>query len=201
MICRPATELHKENCGGTDTGKGCRADGYQSNVEITYGNIVDDDELAVGDALDCDVDGTGYNHRFYYLRTNNDNAILIYNTNYEGTEGPGISASYSYDDSHDALPTTTQWSNLPASSNYSYGKAARFATREDLRVAVGAQNVGDLATAGVFKPINFIYENTSYANASGHRSTVWLEAEGSSHYRYHKELILIRCHCWMLSSR
>ena len=187
MICRPATELHKENCGGTDTGKGCRADGYQSNVEITYGNIVDDDELAVGDALDCDVDGTGYNHRFYYLRTNNDNAILIYNTNYEGTEGPGISASYSYDDSHDALPTTTQWSNLPASSNYSSGKAARFATREDLRVAVGAQNVGDLATAGVFKPINFIYENTSYANASGHRSTVWLEAEGSSHYRYHKD--------------
>ena len=185
MICIPATSLNKEACNGTNTSKGCRADGYQSSAEITYGSLVDSDELKVGNALLCDVDGTGYNHRFYYLRTDNDNAVLIYNTNFEGNNGPGISASYEYDASHAALPTTTQWSNLP--TTYDNDKAARFATREDLRVAVGAQDVEDLSAIGVFKPINFIYENTSYANASGYRSTVWLEAEGTDYYRYHKD--------------
>ena len=184
IICKKAITLHSEVCNTEKITDGCKAAGYAAGETLIYGSIINSDTLKPGDVFDCDVDGTGYNHRFYYLRTMDNKAVLIYYTNFEGENGPGTLNNYHYDVALTKLPTTTQWSNIPLTFEIQTGdyRPARFITREDLEVASGKTGLTDV---GSFDNINFIFENTTYANATGH-STVWLKEEGSTRYRYHK---------------
>lgn len=73
VICKRATTLHTEECSYTSGSDYCRRAGYyvggsKNTATITYGNEnVISGQLTTGDAFDCDVDGTGYNQRFYYI--------------------------------------------------------------------------------------------------------------------------------------
>ena len=132
-ICKRATTLHTEKCTNESTGQYCRADGYELNGTITYGNLGTNGTLASGDAFDCDVNGDGVydaeTERFYYISdiTNgvtidNDTAVLIYYSNVN----MGVAANftkYEYDTNRNAytngpataklhLPTTSQWRNV-----------------------------------------------------------------------------------------
>ena len=127
--CRRATTLHTETCTNSDTYY-CQGAGYALNATITYGNTTTTEGvLTTGDAFDCNVDGTGYNHRFYYVSdyydtsTKNFNdkvAVLIYYSNVRG--GVANNAGTAYDctgqnyngpvTARVELPTTTQWSNI-----------------------------------------------------------------------------------------
>ena len=123
IICQRATSIHTKN-------------------GITYGQIGTANELNVGDAFDCDVNGDGvYDddiERFYYVsrRYNvdtvssfNDNyAVLLYSyntyygepttrTNYapyasSGKNESGPISSLSH------IPSTTQWPNVRLKDNY-----------------------------------------------------------------------------------
>lgn len=192
IICRKATTLNTETCSNPDTSKGCRASGYDAGETITYGNIIRSDTLAAGDALDCNVDGTGYNKRFYYLRTLNDNAVLIYDHSFEGdlgaTEANSSQQHFLYDTALTKIPTTTQWSNLPVTFEIQEGdnRPARFPTLADLEAATGKNSYNQLHQTGSLDNYNFIFENLSYAYPDG-RSTVWLQMENETLYRAHKD--------------
>ena len=144
-ICRRATKLNTATCERTLNGcygAGYYAEGSKGTTTITYGKKWDGtSELSSGDALDCDVTGTGVYERFYYVTekttTNtNDTAVLIYYGNIEN-DGSTITVptqttyayaikndinalGYSvstYDNWHGPatgykyLPSTTQWKN------------------------------------------------------------------------------------------
>ena len=79
---------------------------------VTFGNIVSSDTLVSGDELLCDVDGTGYNKKFYYMRTLNDNAVLLYDSIIVADNDPDYT-NYVYDTAKTILPDTSTWSNLP----------------------------------------------------------------------------------------
>lgn len=192
IICKRAKSLSEEICqiSGTST-EGCRGDKYSYGDPIVYGSIVLSNELSSGNALDCNVDGTGYNQRFYYLRTLNGNAVLISNRNFEGDNGQGNNNNYIYNEAHSKLPRKLdQWKNVPITFTNSGDDtvyAARFVTMDDLKAATGSN---DLTVNNSFNsPYNYVFENTSYANVADpeYRSTVWLEQEGSNRYRYHKQ--------------
>ena len=54
----------------------------RATKNITLGQINTKGELKTGDAFDCNVDGTGFNKRFYYVTDLDDNeeyGVLIYN--------------------------------------------------------------------------------------------------------------------------
>ena len=126
--CIRATTLHTETC--SQTSYYCAGAGYSNGATITYGNQTTiEGVLTTGDAFDCDVDGTGYNHRFYYVSdyydtsTKNFNdkvAVLIYYSNVRG--GVANNTGTAYDctgknnngpvTAREQLPTTTQWSNI-----------------------------------------------------------------------------------------
>ena len=182
IICKKALSLNTAQCNASSGG--CRAGNkYASGETIYYGNIIRSDIYTAGDAFDCNVDGTGYNQRFYYLRTVDNKAVLISNNNFEGTAGQQNDHNFEYDVALTKLPTTTQWNNLPVTyGNY----AARFVTWDDLAAAAGRN---DLTTANSLKDLPFLFENIGkYATTAG-RSTVWLEAvdDGGTlqGYRYH----------------
>lgn len=108
-ICKRATVLNKNN----------------SN---TFGNLGAKGTLRSGDAFDCDVDGTGYNKRFYYvtdLSEDNEYAVLIYNNNTKIVDGAlydDNQITFAYDSSgenyhgprtaFEQLPTKTHWKNV-----------------------------------------------------------------------------------------
>ena len=128
--CVRATTLHTETCTNSNTSYYCQAAGYSSGATITYGNTTTTEGvLTTGDAFDCDVDGTGYNQRFYYVSdyydtsTKNFNdkvAVLIYYSNVRG--GVASTQGTAYDctnqnwngpvTAREQLPTTTQWTNI-----------------------------------------------------------------------------------------
>ena len=94
VICKRVTDassLHQETCANSDTEHYCQHAGYAINDVITYGKAkTKGSPLETGDAFDCDVDGTGFNHRFYYLTDYYDTfsntydettAVLIYYNN------------------------------------------------------------------------------------------------------------------------
>ena len=177
IICIKATTLVTEECeSGVSGGKGCKGAGYASGDIITYGNISSSDTIQVGDTYFCDVDGTGYNERFYYLRTVDNKAVLI-------LDHSVAEKIYGRDDPASHIPTATAWSNLPIT--FEDDKAARFPTDEDLQEAIGG---GDITAVKALDPINFIFENTSYAHAgSSYGSTVWIIYNGVLDRRYHKD--------------
>ena len=175
ILCKKATTLNSEVCSLSGGVKGCSGAGYNYGDTITYGNIASSDTIQVGDAYLCNVDGTGYNKRFYYLRTLNDKAVLIYSDN----TGEGITIP---NDPYSYLPTTSNWSNLEA--EFDDNRVARFVSKEDLIAAAGTDNI---THGGVLDSINFLFENTSYAGNGG-RSTVWATDEnGILQSRYHKD--------------
>ncbi len=128
--CIRAVTLNTESCTNTSTSQYCQGAGYSLNDTITYGNqTTTTGVLTTGDAFDCDVDGTGYNHRFYYISdyydtsTKNFNdkvAVLVYYSNTD--DGVASTSKVAYDCSKQnfngpvtaiaELPTTTQWSNI-----------------------------------------------------------------------------------------
>lgn len=183
IICKKATSLTTATCninGGTN---GCPAAGYAYEETIEYGNVNRSDSYNVGDAFDCNVDGSGFTYRFYYLRTNDDKAVLIFNNNFEGANGISDVNNFAYNEALTMLPTTTQWNNLPTT----YGEyAARFPSWDDLSIASGNSN---LTSSNALKDLPFIYENIGKFTTADGRSTVWIEAvnEGGTltGYRYH----------------
>ena len=136
--CIRATTLHTETCSNIYASYNCREAGYALNATITYGNTTTTEGvLTTGDAFDCDVDGTGYNQRFYYVSDyydtstqnfNEDVAVLIYYSNVRGgvanTSGTAYMAQtgactdyngcnwYGPVTAIQQLPTTNQWSNI-----------------------------------------------------------------------------------------
>ena len=141
--CQRATTLHTESCTNSDTLNYCQRAGHALNETITYGNQTTiSGVLTVGDAFDCDVDGTGYNHRFYYISDyydtstkefNDKVAVLVYYSNTDDGIASITNVSYAIQVDAQAvgrctssygcnwygpvtairdLPTTTQWSNI-----------------------------------------------------------------------------------------
>lgn len=192
IICKRATTLSHEVCQiSGSSNEGCRGDKYSYGDEIVYGSISLSNELSVGNALDCNVDGSGFNKRFYYIRTLNGKAVLIANTNFEGDSGEGYHNNYHYEEALTKLPRKQdQWTKVPVTFTHSGDDtvyAARFITIDDLKAMI---NSDDVTSHSVFNsPYNFIFENTSYANIADpeYRSTVWLEQDGTNRYRYHKQ--------------
>ena len=134
-ICIRATVLHTETC--SQTSNYCAADGYTgANTTITYGNTTTTNrKLTTGDAFDCNVDGTGYNERFYYVSDrwipgedtdnfDNQTAVLIYYKNFKDGAPSDLGVAYdsnsrNYNGPVTAvthLPTTSTWSNISLSS-------------------------------------------------------------------------------------
>ena len=175
IICKKATTLLTETCNSAN-GKGCKANGYSAGDVISYGNVITSDTLTPGDALDCDVDGTGYNQRFYYVTNNSDNAVLISYTTFSGEQGQSnIDVYYNYDTSLTLLPTTAQWSNLPVKFEIQSGdyRPARMIRLEELEEMTGL-SYSELKTDGALNDYDFLFENSLYSGI-GQRSTVWLE--------------------------
>ena len=183
IICKKALTLEHATCNATASGKGCLGTGYSAGEDIVFGNINRSDNFAPGDALDCDVDGTGYTKRFYYVRTLDDKAVLIYNTNFQnGTEG--TTTNYVYNDALAQLPSTTKWNNLPVT--FENNKAARFITLDDLTAMTGKDYAGLKASKSLDDYI-FLFHNTTYHLADG-RSTSWIKKpENGDVIRIHKD--------------
>ncbi|MBR2997918.1 MAG: InlB B-repeat-containing protein [Bacilli bacterium] len=183
IICKKATTLTTATCNIDGGSNGCPAAGYSLGETIEYGNVIRTDSYNVGDAFDCDVDGSGYTYRFYYLRTKDDKAVLIFNHNFEGANGISDANNFTYDVALTKLPTTTQWDNLPVT----YGDyAARFVSWDDLSTAAGTDN---LTATKALKNLPFLFENIGKFTTGDGRSTVWVEAvdDGTTvtGYRYH----------------
>ena len=179
-LCIKATSLHEVTCGHTDGTKGCRKAHSQENYE--YGNIIDSDTLESGDVLDCNVDGTGYNQRFYYLRTIDNNAALISYTDFEGESGQGNTQSYVYSTALTKLPTTTQWSNLPITFEVAEGntRAARLMTYTDLKYACGN---GTSVTSADLLNCQYIFENSGFESTTTGRNGTWVAEEDGVYRR------------------
>ena len=134
LICKRATTLHTEKCTNSDTAAFCQGDGYALNANITYGQLGASGQTPqTGDAFDCNIDGTGYNQRFYYVSSyydtdqqsfNSNIAVLIYYTNTYSTDGvvAASTQAVAYDASNENwhgprtavmyLPSSSQWSNV-----------------------------------------------------------------------------------------
>lgn len=186
-ICKKATTIHTETCNAANN-TGCRGNNkYAAGDTIYYGNVIQSDTLQPGDALDCNVDGTGYNQRFYYVTNNSDNAVLISNTNFNGEdEQNNIDIYFNYSTSLNNLPTTTQWSNLPVKFEVQSGdfRPARFIKLEELQSLVGDD---DITENGSLDDFEFLFENSKYSGV-GQRSTVWVqETSDGKRYRYRND--------------
>ena len=185
IICRKAITLTQATCQLDNISSGCSEAGYANGETFTYGNIVNSDTYSVGDAFECDVDGTGNYQRFYYLRTLDEKAVLISNNNFEGDDGQQNNNNYTYDVALTKLPRSSdQWTNFPVTFD---GYAARLVTVEDLQVASGNT---DLDATDSLKNLTFLYENIGKFTTTSGRSTVWLYSDedtySSGHaYRYH----------------
>ena len=185
IICRKAVTLNEATCQLTGSSNSCSAAGYAKGEVIKYGNIVNSDTYSVGDAFDCDVDGTGNYKRFYYLRTLDEKAVLISNSNFEGDNGQLNEHNFTYDVALTKLPRSAdQWTNFPVTfGDY----AARLVTLDDLKAAA---NTDDLTADKVFKDLPFLYENIGKYTTSSGRSTVWVHSDEEDYnnnhaYRYH----------------
>ena len=175
FVCKKAITLNTESCN-SPAGKGCLANGHTVGDTISYGNIIKSDTLTAGDALDCDVDGTGYNQRFYYVTDNGDNAVLISHITFSGElKQSNINVYYNYDTSLTLLPTTEQWGNLPVKFEIQSGdfRPARMIRLEELQDMTG-KSYTDLKKDGALNDYEFLFENSLYSGV-GERSTAWLE--------------------------
>ena len=175
-ICIPATEKLSEPCNA-DSGKGCRTAGYETGDDIEYG-VIYDDTLVGGTAFDCKVTTTGgYDDRFYYIRTDNENAVLVHHSIAEnGVVGPTI-AQLTYTDALTALPNSTSWDNLNVSFTLDDNsvKPARLLTKDDVLAACGT-------LTGTLTSCEYLYASTGFAANTG-RSCLWLTKDGTKYVR------------------
>ena len=181
MICKKATTLTSVECH-SNSNKGCRKAGYLDGDIVTFGNIVSSDTYASGDALLCDVDGTGYNKRFYYMRTLNGNAVLIHDQILV-LENDAAGTNYIYNTAKTILPDVTTWTTLPVKFENDT-KAARFPTIEDTKAAAGRDDV--TSNNSLSSGVSYLFENVgTYVTTSGN-DTVWLNEviNGGTTYRY-----------------
>ena len=183
-VCRPATTLHTD--GNT-----------------SFGQIHTGLKLSAGDAYDCDVNGDGTfdatNERFYYLTDTSDGkAVFIFSNNIHGSAPMCKPDSVAYgtfsegpNTAIEELPTTAEWSNVSlyteprnitnetgstVVNNYIYsGKAARFATLEEIKAATTSSING---TANELASYSFLFENTvAYGDCI---SNYWIETQKSN---------------------
>ena len=132
-ICKRATVLHQDECNMTAYFScktlGYTLDGDKHTTTIIYGDLGTAGILTSGDAFDCDVNGDGNydpdTERFYYLKTYDNYASLIYyNNTVNGLPDSTTTVAYyspgkNYLGPIDAvkhLPTTTQWSKVQLSN-------------------------------------------------------------------------------------
>lgn len=186
-ICRRATSLHIDTCARTDNG-GCKKVGYSQtgkykSTTIVYGNT-SGENLASGDAFDCDVNGDGIynptNERFYYIKTKNDKAVMVFSSNFEGEDGVKTTSNYEYDEALTKLPTMEQWPNVATEyDNY----AARILKVDEVVTACGVQP----GSTKLLTSCDYILENTSFKvdNLSIVRSGIWVEKYNNNYYRLH----------------
>ena len=184
IICKRATVQHTETCARTTDGCGAAgytATGSKGTTTITYGNIPTGN-FAVGNIYNCDVNNDGIysdtNERFYYLAPRGDNAVLIFYSNFEGTNGIATSNIFDYDTALTKLPTTEQWSGLNVSFN---GYAARFPYVSEIESACGI-TVGS-STTGELDSCVFLLENSRFVSSSTGRTATWLEKVNNTYYR------------------
>lgn len=207
-ICKKATELHTEEC--TRTSGGCFASGYSANgskgtTTITYGT--NEGSLAVGYALDCDVNLNGeYDERFYYVGdkdgdSTNGYATLVYYKNVDVSEynsndnsfGPStnllskLPAKTSWDNTklvtnmtrqlYNELGTTTTTGGNLPNFNY-LNKSGRLVTYNEIKTAIGGS---DVTANNALSNYNFLLENTNYSKqACGNDCNYWTETPLSS---------------------
>lgn len=183
IICKKGTSLYTDECHSAN-GSGCRMK-YSEGDTITYGNIVSSDTFTGGDALVCDVDGTGYNEKFYYLRTIDNKAVLLH----DKTMVLGSDTSdthYVYSNAKNVLPSSSDWNQLPTTFEYDgVTKAARFPTLDDIKEATGVTN---LTSSGALKNYSYLFEDIGKYTTTTGRSTVWIESDVtdvSTIYRLH----------------
>ena len=200
-ICRPATVLHTKTCERASRGCG---DVVGNGNTITYGTLVSGSPKA-GDAFDCDVNNDGvYNsqtERFYYVKSDGNNSILIYYTNMNGQ------TTYEYDLSNENwhgprtvyqyLPNTSSWSHsqliAPGTRNivtedgsvstdggtidsFTYtNKAARLLTVQEINSACGI-TIG-FYTTGELNECKWLLENIGLFENNDNTGNVgyWLE--------------------------
>lgn len=162
-ICKRAVELHEEECTNSDDIFYCKDSGYTSagskkTTTITYGNLgTMGEELKSGDALDCDVDGTGYNHRFYYvtnLESDPEYAVLIYYNNTTNGVADNTSAGLmAYDfSSQNWHGPTSGITNLPTVNDWN-----KLSLTNDSKREIMNEN-GEASTEGGDLPTEFRYE-------------------------------------------
>ena len=180
-ICKPATSLHTETCNRSS--EGCYDVGYNANnlgTTIQYGTVPTG-SFALGNAYNCDVNKDGIydptTERFYYLGQNGDNAVLIFYSGFEGSNGPQNVNIFDYDTALTMLPTTQQWSAIKTTFD---GKAGRFATKSEIESACAS---GSSSTIGSLDSCEFLFENSKFTSTSTGRSAYWLTKQGENYYR------------------
>ncbi len=199
IVCKPATTLHTARCNRTDT-YGCNATGQAGyGNTITYGTLVSGTPKS-GDAYDCKLTKNGdYTERFYYVTSDEDNSVLIYYKNVNGSN------TYAYDSSEENfhgprtayqyLPSTTEWDNpgliQPGTRNiiaqngsgstsggtiepFTYtNKVARLLTAQEVNSACGI-TVGDMIH-GELDECTWLMENIDQYEENSGTSGYWLE--------------------------
>ena len=210
LTCKKATVQHTAICERND-GIGCNGM-YEANSTITYGTIPSG-ALKPGDAFDCDINGDGIydssTERFYFVKTEGINSVLIYYTNINNQ------TMYAYDSAkkniygprtgYQYLPSTSDW-NIPGAilpgtrsivneigtkttaggtiESFTYtDRIARFLTVQEVNYVCGI-DVGT-STVGELNSCPWLMENIGYfERTSGSRSYgYWLEnARSSTNY-------------------
>ena len=184
-LCRRATTLHTDTCART-TSAGCRKAGYYANGQygtttIVYGNT-SGETIKSGDAFDCDVNGDGTynpdNERFYYIKTKDEKAVMVFYSNFEGADGIQTINNYEYEEVLDKFPTVEQWTNVVTEYN---GYAARMLKADEIVTACGAQP----GSSTLLNKCDYMLENTSFRidNTSIVRTGIWVEIYNNNYYR------------------
>lgn len=174
-ICKRATSLHTETCSNGS----CINAGYTSGDPITYGKV-SMGTFEYGNAYDCKVKTDGdYTERFYYVGSNGDNAVLIYYTNFEGTD-IGLSGSYPYDEAVTMLPTAENWDNIETTFG---DKAARFISPTEVENVCGITIPTTSSSSPAFKGCQYLMENSRFSSTTTGRSGIWLEHTDTLGYR------------------
>ncbi|MBR6532738.1 InlB B-repeat-containing protein, partial [Candidatus Saccharibacteria bacterium] len=200
ILCKKATELHVETCNvsGNGCNKGNRyanATQYSVGDPITFGAIASSNPVP-GDAYDCDMNGNGnygdydettgkYTERFYYMRNNGDNAVLVFFANFSnGVINNAAEHTYEIDtatgvaDVFNQLPTGQVWSNAAIQFD---GRNSRMLTLADVGAACGYAE-GELipGTSTLTSQCEFLAESTKFSTTTGAKSGIWMDAQ----YRY-----------------
>ena len=194
VVCKKAVAntLHTEICERTS--EGCYSAGIGTGETITYGIIPVNDEPSPGYAYDCDVNNDAnfdYEHeRFYYLRTKDDNMVLIHYTNFDETgqtEGTGENQIYKYDIAKKYLPSNKSdavnntWTNPNLVSMN--GNISRFISLDDIESACGSplqMNTDDYTNSCYFILEKTRFKDNSLSNG---RSCIWVEESDSKRFR------------------